>query len=266
MFRKSNITYPDFSVIGTDLHSHLLPGLDDGAATLEDSLEMIAMMAKMGYRKLITTPHVVAAYYPNTRERIEGQMYALREEIDQETERLGDQETVRPRDQETVRPRDQETERLEVFASGEYHLDEGFLGLLEKGEVIPFGKERYILIEFPWRAYPANIGEILSEIDKSGFCPILAHPERVPYLAMKFKSYETLKDQGLLFQLNLCSLTGLYGWPIRMVAEKLITAGMVEVVGSDAHHQAQVRELAKVLKSRHFTMLVDSGRLLNPTL
>jgi tyrosine-protein phosphatase YwqE len=94
----------------------------------------------------------------------------------------------------------------------------------------------------------------------------LAHPERVPYLAMKFKSYEALKEMGLLFQMNLCSLTGLYGWPIRMVAEKLIGAGMVEVVGSDAHHQAQVRELAKVTQNKHFDKLVQSGRLINHTL
>jgi protein-tyrosine phosphatase len=263
MFRKAINAYPDLSVIGTDLHSHLLPGLDDGAATLEDSLEMIAMMRNLGYRKLITTPHVVAAYYPNTRERIEGQMYALREEVElveevEMVERVGAPGGRPPESQPPV--------GIVIEVSGEYHLDKGFLGLLERGEVIPFGAERYILIEFPWRVYPVRLGEILSEIDRSGFTPILAHPERVPYLAMKFKSYEALKEMGLLFQMNLCSLTGLYGWPIRMVAEKLIGAGMVEVVGSDAHHQAQVRELAKVTQNKHFDKLVQSGRLINHTL
>jgi len=243
MFGKKKYALPDFSDIGTDLHSHLLPGIDDGAATLEDALEIIGMMRELGYRKWITTPHVSALMYPNTKERILGQVFAI-------ADRLGDGETG----------------SWEILASGEYHLDGGFLELVERDELIPFGDRNYVLIEFSFRKYPENLDQVLESLADKGFTPILAHPERFGYLAMQFSRYHDLKEKGLLFQMNLNSLSGHYGFPIKMTAEKLLDAGMVDVVGSDAHHAGQIRDMAKVLGNKRFIRLVESGKLLNPTL
>jgi tyrosine-protein phosphatase YwqE len=250
MFGKKKYALPDFSAIGTDLHSHLLPGIDDGASTLEDALQMIGMMRELGYRKWITTPHVIATLYPNTKERILGQMYAIRETLEEEKRGRGEEDF----EAETFR------------ASAEYHLDSGFLELVERDELIPFGDKNYILIEFSFRRYPEDLDRVLEVLDDKGYTPILAHPERFGYLAMQFSKYHELKEKGLLFQMNLNSLSGHYGFPIKMTAEKLIDAGFVDVVGSDAHHPGQIRDMARVLGNKHFIKLVESGRLLNPGL
>jgi len=241
-FKKDRLFYPDFSLIGTDLHNHVLPGLDDGSPSLAESLKMLREMERIGFRKIIATPHVISALYPNTKEQILGQVYHLQDIIIQEGI------------------------RLEVQASAEYHLDFEFLGKVQGGEVIPFGKKNYLLIELPFQKPTFSIREILYQTQLSGYEPIIAHPERYVWLMGKMKQYEELKNWGMLFQLNLNSLSGLYGFPAKIAANKLIDAGMVEFTGTDAHHFGQLVELQKVLNNRHFSKLMQSVSLYNSLL
>jgi tyrosine-protein phosphatase YwqE len=243
LFNKNRMSFSDFSQVGIDLHSHLLPGLDDGSPSLRESLNLLREMERMGYRKAITTPHVISDLYPNTRERILGQLYHLKETMAQE----GIQ--------------------LELEASGEYHMDGELMNRIRKDEVIPFGKNaKYLLVELPFQKPAFSVEEELDQIRKSGYCPVLAHPERYGWLIGKMKLYESMKEQGTLFQLNLNSLAGWYGFPVKIAASQLIDADMIEFAGSDAHHLGQLRGMMSVLNNRHFMKLVGSGRLLNPAL
>lgn len=242
LFNSKKKSFTNFSHIGIDLHSHVLPGLDDGSPSLSESLNMLREMEMMGFRKIITTPHVISDLYPNSREQILGQLYHLLDMIRQENI------------------------HIEVEASGEYHMDQDFPGRVEVGEVIPFGKNKYLLIELPFQKPVFPILEILNQTRLSGYEVVIAHPERYVWLMGKRKLYEELKDRGMHFQLNLNSLNGLYGFPAKIAANQLIADGMIEFVGSDAHHAGHLLALQKVLYNRHFEKLVQSGKLLNPSL
>ncbi len=242
LFKKSSTNISDFSSLIVDFHNHVLPGLDDGSPSLEESLKMLNLWVELGYKKVIATPHVISALYPNTKERILGQMYHLREVIE-----------------ENNIP-------IELDATAEYHLDFEFRDKLEKGEVIPFGKHKYLLVELPFQEPSYSLGEILFDISIAGYEPILAHPERYSYLSASFKKYEKLKDRGLLFQLNMNSLTGLYGRHTQKTAEKLIKENMIEFAGTDAHHSNHLIEVRRLLKNGLFAGLVESGLLRNATL
>jgi tyrosine-protein phosphatase YwqE len=247
-FRNSNNGFTDFSAIATDLHCHVLPGMDDGAATMSESLKMLTEMARLGFTKIIATPHVVSTLYPNTREQILGQVSHLQEVIEERLKAQG------------------AGLKIEIEASGEYHMDDELLGLVHGGEVIPFGKQNYLLVELPWSKPWFSYEEVLREIQAAGYRPIIAHPERYAWLMGNMKLYQKLKDMGMFFQLNLNSLNGLYGFQARMAAHQLIDAEMISFTGSDAHYMGHVNELSKVLQNKHFAKLMHSGRLLNSEL
>jgi tyrosine-protein phosphatase YwqE len=242
IFKKNRITYTDFSQIGIDLHSHVLPGIDDGSPSMDESLKMLREMERIGYKRIITTPHVISALYPNTKEQILGQLYHLQDIIAQEG--IG----------------------IEVEASAEYHMDFEFLGKIQQGEALPFGKRNFLLIEFPFQKPEFSYYEILYQIQLLGYEPIIAHPERYSWLMNRMKLYEGLKDRGMLFQLNINSLSGMYGLPAKIAANQLVDAGMIEFAGSDAHHTGHLLEMHKALHNKHFSKLLQSGKLLNSSL
>ncbi len=238
-FRKRVDGLKDFSILGVDFHNHVIPGIDDGSPSMEESLKMLRMWVELGYKKVIASPHVITALYPNTKDIILGQMYHMQEVIS-----------------ENNIP-------IEFEATAEYNLDFEFRGRMENGELIPFGKENYILIELPFQEASFSVEEILFELQTSGYEPILAHPERYPYLYTDFKRYQAFKDRGLLFQLNMNSLTGLYNGAVRKAAEKLIKNNMIEFACSDAHHGNHLKEMRKLLRNKHFKNLIESGILKN---
>jgi tyrosine-protein phosphatase YwqE len=242
IFNKNRKSYSDFAQIKTDLHSHILPGIDDGAATIGESVKIIRQMYDLGYRKIITTPHVISNLYPNTSDTILGQLSHLQEVVQLEGI------------------------PMELEASGEYHMDQLLIEKVRKGEVIPFGGEKYLLVELPFEKPAFSVKEVLIQIQSLGYKPIIAHPERYFWFIGKMKFYEELKMEGMLFQLNLNSLTGVYGFPIKMTANQLVDAGMIDFVGSDTHHAGHLQELVKVLNNKYFDRLLQSGKLLNSNL
>ena len=238
LFRK-NSSAKDFSTLGVDFHNHLLPGLDDGSPSLEESLKMLRLWVELGYRKVIATPHVNHAAYPNTKERILGQMYNIQDVIE-----------------ENDIP-------LEIEASAEYQLDSQFLYRMEAGELMPIGEHKYLLIEFSFSPLSSSVEDILKAVLKAGYKPILAHPERYNYLSSNYEKYEALKESGLLFQLNMNSLNGTYGRQAQKTAEHLIKADMIEFACTDAHHAGHLMEVKKLLRNRIFLKLMGSGKLKN---
>ena len=239
LFSKKNqeADYPsveDFSSVGVDMHSHLIPGIDDGVKTISESVEMIRAFAALGYRKLITTPHVMSDYYRNSPETI-----------------LEGLETVKA----AVKA---EGISIELGAAAEYYLDEMLIPKIKSGEILTFGSN-YLLFEISYVNPPDNIMNAVFEMNIAGYTPVLAHPERYPFWYEKFDEFEKLKEAGVLLQLNVNSLIGYYGPGARQYAEKFINAGMIDFIGSDLHGQRHLEALQKVVHDKTLHKLLHQG-------
>jgi protein-tyrosine phosphatase len=212
----------DFSFLGCDMHSHLVPGIDDGAATMEDSLALIRGLRALGYRKLITTPHVYGEFYNNTPETILPPFEALKQAVAAEGIDV----------------------ELEVAA--EYFLDLYFLSSVLPGGLLSFGGDKkYVLVEVSMAGWPRIFDEIIFAIQSQGYTPVLAHPERYGY-EESVEFFRGLKDRGILLQLNLLSILGYYGPSIRNNAFRYLDNELYELCGSDVHHERHLRVLGEI--------------------
>jgi protein-tyrosine phosphatase len=239
LFQQKKLTNPlDLSPLGTDMHSHLLPGLDDGSATTEESLELIRQLQGLGFRKLITTPHVQSEFFRNTPETILDGLEKMK--------RLLAAENV----------------PVELEAAAEYLLDEGFEEQLKRGGLLSFG-DRYVLVELSYYNPHPDLNNFIFLLQVEGYKVILAHPERYSYWFNDFSRYEELKDRGVFFQLNAISLAGYYPAPIKDIAGKLVDKEMIEFLGTDVHNQRYVDALEHARYERLLAKLIDSGKLLN---
>lgn len=231
----------DFSSLGADMHSHLIPGIDDGARTMEESLELIRHFQRLGFKKLITTPHIQSEYYRNTPEIIRSGLIMLREAIDK-----------------AGIP-------VHVEAAAEYLLDDGFAEKLLSGNLLTFG-DKYILIEMSYFSPHPDLKSMVFNLQVDGYKVILAHPERYTYWFNDFDKYQDLKDRGVYFQLNTVSMAGYYPDPVKKFAEKLIDRGMIDFIGSDMHNMRYMDALERSLKEKSLKQLIASGKLLNQRL
>ena len=222
----------DFSSLGTDMHSHLIPGIDDGAKSVEDSVELIRHLHSLGYTKLITTPHVMSDYFQNTPETI-----------------LGGLEIVRAALKENNIP-------VEISAAAEYYIDDGFIRKLEEEKLLTFG-DNYLLVEVSYINPPDNVRDILFRAQVLGYKPILAHPERYPFWYRSLDEYQRFFDMGIILQLNLNSLSGYYGPDAKRIAEKLIEMEIVQALGTDMHHMKHGSFLSKVVNEKSLRRILE---------
>src|SRR5690606_32626056 len=221
------------------MHSHLLPGLDDGVKTLDEAEAVVRALAQLGYRKLITTPHVIHDHYRNTPETILGGLDKLRNHLNE---------------------RDIE---VEVQAAAEYYLDEHFIRALESdSRLLTFGNQ-YLLFETNFISEPLNLNEFIFAATTRGYKPVLAHPERYLYLHDNHERIEDLINRGVLFQINLGSLAGLYSRKVQNMAGKLIERGFVHLLGSDCHHLAHAELIDQARRTRSFEKALTLGLLNN---
>jgi tyrosine-protein phosphatase YwqE len=214
----------DFSFLGTDLHSHLIPGIDDGSPDMETSVSLISSLCQMGYKKIITTPHVMQEGYKNNAAIISAGYQKVRQEL-----------AARH-----LTP--------DFHAAAEYLLDPGLVEMVGKNEPLLTISENKILLEFSFMAPPLSLHQILYEIQVKGYALIIAHPERYPYFHHKPEQYQKLTDMGCELQMNLLSLTGYYGKSIRKAALKLLDGQYVSYLGTDLHHQRHIEHLHLLLK------------------
>lgn len=224
-----------------DLHSHLIPGIDDGAKDLETSLLLIKELKALGYKKLITTPHISDMFPNSSRTILEGYRI-LKEELSKQNIQI----------------------ELEIGA--EYYADEQFEILLESNDILSFGKERYLLFELSYFTPPQDIDNLIYDIKLKGYTPILAHPERYLYWHLDFNKYRELKEMGTLFQINLNSTVGYYNKDIQHIAEELITHSLVDFIGSDTHHMTHITSLKRSLNQALYKKIFKYNTILNDTL
>ncbi|MEO5569620.1 MAG: CpsB/CapC family capsule biosynthesis tyrosine phosphatase [Bacteroidia bacterium] len=230
-FSKTDSTPVDFTEVKTDMHSHLIPGIDDGAKTIEDSITLVKRLYELGYRKAITTPHIMSDFYKNTPEIIHAGLEKVRHAIANENI------------------------EFQVDAAAEYYLDDGFLNKLENDKLLTFGNN-YLLFEISYINCPDNLREIIFQMQVHGYKPIMAHPERYPFWFNKFEEYQSFRDQGVLLQINANSLSGYYGFEAKKVAEKLIDNEMVDLIGTDMHNLTHADALKKTAKEKSFRKLL----------
>ena len=223
LFFKKKIPLTDFFTDGfVDIHSHLLPGIDDGAKDMDTSIALLLKMASYGIKNFITTPHVLGSVYPNSSEVIRQQLAAVKKELEK-----------------------REIKGISIQAAAEYMLDEEFSALLDQKDILVL-KDNYILVEMSYFSAPINLYELLFKIQLKGYKPVLAHPERYNFYHTDFKSYYKLKQAGCLFQLNLLSLTDQYGKGVQKTSEKLLKENLYDFVGTDTHHQNHLELLPKI--------------------
>jgi protein-tyrosine phosphatase len=243
LFNKKLSKVADLSGLVTDMHNHLIPGIDDGSTDLESSIVMIRAMYALGYRKFIATPHVQWEMFKNTHEAIENGA------------RL-------------VQARLKETEmKVDFRGAAEYFLDEHVDELLEKNVPLLTIHKNMVLVEFSFIRQPMDLKEKLFQLQIKGYQPIIAHPERYLYFGAHKNLYDELHDMDCIFQLNLLSLVGYYGKKQEELAQYLIKKRYVSLLGSDLHNIRHINILrASSTISATVNRLLDSGVLLNPVL
>lgn len=222
-----------FAFLKTDMHSHLLPGIDDGAPTIEESLMLIRSLMDMGYRRFITTPHIKSDIYPNTPVTIGNALKDLRQ---------------------ALAAHDM---NVDIHAAAEYYIDDCFADLLESGEPMLTLNKNEILVEFSFMFEPMRLPQTIFNIQTKGYKPVFAHPERYSFFHHKPEVFEEIKNRGGLLQLNTLSLSGYYGKPVKDMADKLLHDGLYDYLGTDLHHDKHVTALHKFIQSKSYTQLVD---------
>lgn len=237
--RKKNTETTDLGWLYADMHSHLVPGIDDGSPDVATSLELIRGMMQLGYKKIITTPHVLKEVYPNTEATIVPGIEKVREAA--AAEGLD----------------------VELSAAAEYFIDEHFEEHLKNRKPLLRISGNMVLVEFSMVTAPMDLQEVLFEMQMQDYQPVIAHPERYIYLTRKKEFFDELKNTGCYFQLNLLSLIGHYGSSVQQLAEHLIRQNHYDLAGTDLHSHKHLAALQKLSQSPLLKKLKESGVLKN---
>jgi len=238
-FIKKKLDPIDFSVLKTDIHSHLIPGIDDGSQTIDESIELISGLKDLGFSKLITTPHIMSDFYRNNSEIINDGLYNVRNALKKNNL------------------------DIPIEAAAEYYIDFEFQKRIKKKEFLVFG-EKYILVELPFIDEPQGLHEIIFNLQLNGYNIVLAHPERYSYYTIK--DYQSFVEKGIFLQINLLSLVGYYSDEVKKKSELLVRNNLVSFVGTDCHNIRHIKILKECFTNPIWHNLIQSGRLLNNSL
>lgn len=241
IFRKPEVLEPiDFGTIAVDMHSHLIPGIDDGSPDMDSTIAMLAKFESMGYRKVITTPHIFSDYYKNTPEIILGGLAKVKATAKQ----LG--------------------LSIVVEAAAEYYYDEYLLEQIKAKNILTFG-DNYVLVEFAFMNEPTGADHLFFELQAAGYKPILAHFERYTYWHGSVDKAQQFREKGVKIQLNINSLTGHYGPEVKKQGELLVDQNLVDFAGSDCHRIDHLMKMEKYAQLPYFHKLLKNN-LLNSSL
>ena len=223
----------DFGSLGTDMHAHWLPGIDDGAKTVAESLDMLRIYAELGYTRLIATPHIFQEYYPNTPETITRALERVR---------------TAARDAGIA---------LRLDMAAEYMVDDAFEPHAERHRLLCLPGTQQVLIEFGFYSPPFNIGEVIFRLQSRGLHPIIAHPERYAYYSRDLSKIGDFHRRGVKLQVNLLSLIGHYGKSVRDTALNLLREGWVDYLGTDAHSVEHLHRLSEINADRKLRSMLE---------
>ncbi|MCU0400952.1 MAG: capsular biosynthesis protein [Algoriphagus sp.] len=237
--KPSEVEPLDLTWLQVDMHSHLIPGIDDGSKSMDESLDLIQRLADFGLRKIITTPHIMSEYYRNTPEII----------------RLGLEDLQKAAKSSGI--------QIEIEAAAEYYMDEIFLEKVKSEEpLLTFGAS-FILVETGFINKPQMLLDIIFHLEMAGYKPILAHPERYQYLLTDKILQDELIERNLLFQVNLLSLTGFYSKQVKDFGETLIERNAVALLGTDCHNARYLDMLETLPKQQKIYEKIKKLELIN---
>jgi tyrosine-protein phosphatase YwqE len=230
--KKKEVLLPpfDFSLIGVDMHSHLLPNIDDGSQSMDYTIGMILKFKELGFHKIITTPHVMQDCYPNTPESIRLKLNEVKEELN--TLAIS----------------------MEFEASAEYNVEDSLFEKLESGTILPFATN-HLLFEYSFFSKPYHTEKLVFDLIVKGYKPIIAHFERYPYYHNQPDTIAAYKEKGVEIQLNLLSIIGHYGPDVQQQAFYMIDNHLVDYVATDCHRIEHLELLSRFASHPYFHKL-----------
>ena len=231
-FLNRNIKSVDFSVLKTDMHSHILPGIDDGSPNIETSILLIQALQDIGYSSFIATPHIYKELYPNSKVTIGAALQQLQDAL----KKAGLQ--------------------MQVTAAAEYMIDESFEKELDDNDLLLIGGNK-MLVELSALSPPNNLYECFFKLQLRGITPIIAHPERYLFLYNNRRVFHEWVERGYKLQLNTLSITGFYGGQVKELANYLLKEELVHYLGTDAHNLQHVEALKKSLKTKEMQKILS---------
>ncbi len=222
-----------YSSIKVDIHSHLIPGIDDGVKTVQESIDILRYFSKLGFSKVITTPHIMGDFYKNTPDIIKSGLEVVKEALKKEDF------------------------KIIIDAAAEYYLDEYFMKNLKSGKALMTLGDSYLLFELPYSNPPIQLNEAIFIMQSQSYKPILAHPERYLFYQGNIDKIKMLKEKGVLMQINLNSLLGYYSKPAKKLAENMIKENLVDFVGTDVHNMKHMESIDKCITGKWGTRLAS---------
>lgn len=244
-FRKkadnATANIPFLAGIETDIHSHLVPGVDDGVQDVETAVQFIEALHELGIQKVITTPHIIIDRYPNSAETLAAPFHDVKEALKAKGCPVS------------------------YHHAAEYYMDEYFEELMNSSRLLPLSGE-LLLVEISFMCAPPQLHQWLFELSAQGYRPVLAHPERYNYYHQQTDEYMTFKQRGCYLQVNLLSLAGYYGKHIQKAAEWLIDNQLVDFIGTDLHHEKHLQAIRAIAKDKKLVKLLETYPFKNNTL
>lgn len=239
-FKKTKLTnsVPAYLPISLDIHSHILPGIDDGAPDIDTSLQLIQGLYDLGIRKSIATPHIIGDMFRNTPETINDALKKV---------------------QDACR---KSNITMEISAAAEYMLDDHFMELLQNKAPLLTLHKNILLTEISYSTTPDNLEEITAAIIEQGYQPVLAHPERYHYYQQHLDKYQQLIEMGFVLQINLLSLTGYYGKKAEKAVKFILDNDLAKLAGTDLHHDRHLAAFEDEKSRRIFQHYLE-GKLFN---
>ncbi|MER3373022.1 MAG: CpsB/CapC family capsule biosynthesis tyrosine phosphatase [Allomuricauda sp.] len=217
-----------------DIHNHILPGIDDGAKTVEDSIALIKGFGEFGVTRFVCTPHIMHNYYPNTPETIQQSFEKLKNALNREG-----------------------MDGVSLDKAAEHMIDDNFEQLLRNDQIMLLRKY-HLLVEMSFLQPPINMNSALDKVISGGLFPVLAHPERYLFLSSTSKRLRAYKEKGALFQVNLLSLANYYGSDVKSKALKLMENNLIDFVGSDVHNMQQLKSLKEATITKKMGKMLDT--------
>ena len=229
-------------MLAVDMHSHLIPGVDDGAQDMEDAITGIQKIYDLGFDKVITTPHIMPGYYNNTAD-------ILRRAYEEVCLELSKRKLD-----------------VEFAVAAEYYCDEDFHKTVQHQEMLTMG-DNYLLFELPFFNQPGNFNEAVFAMQSKGYRPILAHIERYGFfLEKEIEDFAEMRENGLFIQVNIGSFSGAYGPAVKAMAENLAKEKQIDFLGTDYHHAKHVQMISTALQNPLLQTLLESADLKNKNL
>ncbi|MBR1792936.1 MAG: hypothetical protein IJ764_04780 [Bacteroidales bacterium] len=241
--KRNTKVEPIFEALEVDMHNHMIPGVDDGSESMEMSAECIRTMWEVGYRKMYITPHFCFPKYANDEEDIKRRYEELKSYL-----------------------KSQGVEMDLVGIGGEYRIDDSFAKRVKEPHFLTVGSDKYLLVELSLHSQRMGFENTIYEVQMQDQQVILAHPERYLYIDVNSSKFEKLKDQGVLFQCNVLSLSGFYGKEAQSRAMKFIERGWVELLGTDTHNLVYAKALRDATQNRTVRKVLEHHEFMNKEL